>query len=234
MLFVTMRPKLLRAVVALLVVALVPAIPPARAQQGGAELSVVGQPIWHETDDSINLRLRIANSSSEPLEGYSLSLIAHGRTTSRSALRDSFSSPPAFTTSAYQPVLPDEPIRPGDSLSVDVDDPLSRLSSLATAVEGGVYPVTVALFDGDGDELDAVTTPFIIYPTTPDPALNLVLVAPLANGDDTGRWRRPPNRRFVGPRRTGLARDVAPGEGGARPVPSRFPPFSSASLRPLD
>ena len=194
MLFVTMRPKLLRAIVALLVVALVPAIPPARAQQGGAELSVVGQPIWHDTDDSINLRLRIANSSSEPLEGYSLSLIAHGRTTSRSALRDSFSSPPAFTTSAYQPVLPDEPIRPGDSLSVDVDDPLSRLSSLATAVEGGVYPVTVALFDGDGDELDAVTTPFIIYPTTPDPALNLVLVAPLNAVPNRG-----PNRIFSPP-----------------------------------
>jgi hypothetical protein len=181
MLFATMRPRLLRAVVALLIVALAPAIPPARSQvgQGRAELSVIGQPIWHDTDDAIDLRLRIANSSSEPLEGYSLSLIAHGRTTSRSALRDSLSSPPAFTTSAYQPVLSGEPIPPGDSLSVVIDDPLTRLSSLATAVDGGVYPVTVALFDGDGDELDTVTTPFIIYPTTPDPALNLVLVAPL-------------------------------------------------------
>jgi hypothetical protein len=179
MLFAAMRPQLLRTVVALLVVALAPAIPPARAQQGGAELSVIGQAIWHGTDDSIDLRLRIANSSSQPLDGYSLSLIAHGRTTSRSALRDSFSSPPAFTTSAYQPELPGEPIPPGGSLSVVIDDPLTRLSSLAAAVDGGVYPVTAALFDGDGDELDTVTTPFIIYPTAPDPALNLVLVAPL-------------------------------------------------------
>ena len=180
MLVATMRPKLLRAVVALLVVALVPAVAPARAQQGGgAELTVTGQPIWRDTDDDIDLRLRITNSSAEPLEGYSLSLIAHGRTTSRSALRDSFSSPPAFTTSAYQPRLPDEAIPPGEALSVTIDDPLTRLSSLASAIDGGVYPVTVALFDDDGDELDAVTTPFIIYPTTPDTPLNLVLVAPL-------------------------------------------------------
>ncbi len=195
MLFATMRPKLLRAIGALLVVALAPVIPPASAQQGGAELNVIGQPIWHETDDSIDLRLRIANSTSEPLEEYSLSLIAHGRTTSRSALRDSFSAPPAFTTSAYQPELPGERILPGDSLSVVIDDPLTRLSSLATAVDGGVYPVTVALFDGDGDELDTVTTPFIIYPTTPDPALNLVLVAPLNALPNRGPGRifsRPP------------------------------------------
>jgi hypothetical protein len=176
-----MRPKLLFALVALLVATQAVAISFARAQgaQGEGELRLIAQPIWHGTDDSLNLRLRITNSSSEPLDGYSLSLIAHGRMTSRSALQDSFSSPPAFTTSAYQPELPGEPIRPGDSLSVTIDDPLTRLSSLATATDGGVYPVTIALFDGDGAELDSVTTPFIIYPSTPDTALNLVVVAPL-------------------------------------------------------
>jgi hypothetical protein len=176
-----MRPKLLLALVALLVAAHAVAISGASAQeaQGDAELRLVRQPIWHDTDDSLNLSLRIANSSSESLDGYSLSVIAHGRTTSRSALQDSFTSPPAFTTSAYQPQLPGEPIQPGGSLGVTIDDPLTRLSSLATATDGGVYPVTIALFDGEGAELDSVTTPFIIYPSTPDTALNLVLVAPL-------------------------------------------------------
>jgi Family of unknown function (DUF6049) len=181
MLFATMRSKLLLALAALLATCQAVGTVPARAQeaQGEAALQLLGQPFWHDTDDSLNLRLRIANSSSEALEDYSLSLIAHGRTTSRSALQDSFSSPPAFTTSAYQPDLPGEPIQPGSSLTVSIDDSLARLSSLANATEGGVYPVTIALFDVDGAELDSVTTPFIIYPSTPDTALNLVLVAPL-------------------------------------------------------
>jgi hypothetical protein len=181
MLFATMHPKLLLALIALLVACQAVATAPAGAQeeQGGAGLQLLGQPIWHDTDDSLNLRLRIDNTSSEPLDGYSLSLIAHGRTTSRSALQDTFSSPPAFTTSAYQPELPGGPIQPGGSLSVSIEDPMTRLSSLARAAEGGVYPVTIALFDGNGAELDSVTTPLIIYPSTPDPALNLVVVAPL-------------------------------------------------------
>jgi hypothetical protein len=181
MLFATMRSKLVLALAALLLTCQTVGIAPARAQdaQGEVALQLLRQPFWHDTDDSLDLRLRIANSSSEPLDDYSLSLIAHGRTTSRSALQDSFSSPPAFTTSAYQPDLRGEPIQPGGSLRLSINDSLTRLTSLANATEGGVYPVTIALFDGTGAELDSVTTPLIIYPSTPDPALNLVLVAPL-------------------------------------------------------
>ena len=64
-----MRSKLPIALVVLLVAGQASAIPVASAQeeQGAVQLRLVRHPIWHDTDDAINLRLRIDNTSTEPL-----------------------------------------------------------------------------------------------------------------------------------------------------------------------
>nr|MBA3430187.1 hypothetical protein [Actinomycetota bacterium] len=51
---------------------------------------------------------------------------------------------------------------------------------LAGATEGGVYPLTIELFDPDRlERLDVLTTPLIYYPSAPETPLNLSVVFPL-------------------------------------------------------
>jgi hypothetical protein len=157
----------------------------AQEEPSGFELRLLSHPPWHAAGDRLQISLEVFNGTSEPLEGFSIQLAAFDRVATRSALRQSFEGPPP-DISAVRSVFPrdffDETVAPGETVTVTIDDPISRsLLSLAQATEGGVFPVTVSLLDGTFTRLDDFTTHLVYFPTPPESPLNLSLVVPLAD-----------------------------------------------------
>ena len=156
---------------------------PLRAQEPDeVSISLVAQPIWHEPDDSFNLRLRITNDGLDALDGFRLQVRVFERAGSRSALHDNFDVDPTRIESGSLPVdRPDLSVLPGDSTVVEVTEKIDQVG-LLESTESGVYPVTVTVTDTQGlVALDTVTTQLIYMPTEVEVPLNLAFVWPLSD-----------------------------------------------------
>ncbi|HYI46361.1 MAG TPA: DUF6049 family protein [Actinomycetota bacterium] len=152
----------------------------AAAQPSRGVIRLVDQPLWHQPGRQLDLELRVSNPSDLPLEGFIVSVEGHQRVSSRSALHEALLGDAGFSASSFSDFsYRDQVLAPGDARVIELDDPVDELLSLAQATSGGVYPVTVSLFDAQGVELDTLTTPLIYYPTPPDIPLGVVLAIPL-------------------------------------------------------
>lgn len=167
---------------AALAVAAAPAEHGAAAQlpTPAAELELVRQPVWHGPDDPFGIEVRIANLGSAPLDGYGLVVGVQNRVETRSALHNSYDLSIVEATNSL-PVLslPDEPLPPGESVTVEVDEPLSSLVLLGATGENGVYPLKLSLQDSAGLTLDTVTTQLLFYAEPQEVRLTIVPVLPI-------------------------------------------------------
>jgi hypothetical protein len=175
--------------------------PLASATTGASSVSLhlTSQRPWLSPDGRLGLTLRLTNVGTGDLDGFLLRVGAYDRITSRSDLNVSFTGTPDVPASAFTKYFPSTKVRHGASIDVNVNDKVSALGSLGLATEGGVYPLTLYLYDADGAELlDSLTTSLIYYPEPPQVPLNLVLIDPInalpAQGpdgvfhpDETGR-----------------------------------------------
>lgn len=156
-----------------------------RAQEDSAapsvDLRLLDQPVWHgATEDPLGLRLRVVNRGIVPLQGFLLTVAAHPVVTTRSGLHESFEGNAGAILGAI-PKIYNQVIQPGESLDIEVDDPVSEIPSLSSVTENGVYPVTLTLSDLAGAiQHDSLTTPLILYPEDPEVPLHLSLVLPLS------------------------------------------------------
>ncbi|HET7482793.1 MAG TPA: DUF6049 family protein [Actinomycetota bacterium] len=181
----------------------------------GVEMTLVRQAPWRVPGDPLGIGVAIHNEAAEDLPGYIVTVTAHSRVLSRSELQQSFSTPPTFEASAITALeAPEAPVPAGGTVQVTLDDPVDSLQSLAVATEGGVYPLTITLFDATGTEqLAALTTPLIYYPSPPETPLKIVPIVPVNAAPARG-----PNGAFAtAPEQTsGELEDALSGEGWLR------------------
>jgi hypothetical protein len=165
------------------------------------DLRLLDQPVWHDpANDSLGLRLRVTNRGVVPLKGFLLTLGAHPVVSTRSGLHQSFEGSAGAILSATFKTFPNA-VEAGGSFDIELDDPVSTLSSLASISENGVYPLTLTLSDEAGViQHDVLTTPLILSPAPPDVPLHLSLVLPMndlpSEGPD-GIFRDPLERDTV-------------------------------------
>ena len=161
----------------------VPLAPPlARAQEPALEdvtIELVDQPIFHDDEDSLDIEVRITNSSDQTLPGFILNVGRASRLTSRSDLQTSFVSPPGFALTQTAPRIVSRSLEPGESRTIRFNDPVTDLLVPGTD-DDGIYPATVNLVNSDGDTiLDTLTTHLIFYQDELETRLNLVATVPL-------------------------------------------------------
>ncbi|MQA99556.1 MAG: hypothetical protein GEU78_04590 [Actinobacteria bacterium] len=167
----------------LLIASLTPATAQTTAEALDVRMDLVGQRPWHRPSSELDMDLQLRNVGTEPLDGYNVRVEVHSRVNSRTALHASFDGEAGFQTSSYTIAEPDITLGAGTTHVLSVDDPARTLSSLAAGPDdGGVYPLTLSLYDADGaGPLDTLTTPLILYPERPENPLNLALVVPLSD-----------------------------------------------------
>ena len=175
----------LAAVVLAVFVALPPGVAVGQEETEGPTIDLVllDQPVWHDpAAEALGLKLRVVNRGITPIDGFVLTLTAHPVVSTRSSLHESFEGSAGVGLSATSKTYR-QGIAAGESLDIDIDDPVSSLSSLASIEDNGVYPLTLTLSDLSGViQHDALTTPLILYPKDPEPPLvplHLALVVPL-------------------------------------------------------
>ncbi|CAN5561469.1 hypothetical protein BH24ACT26_BH24ACT26_00420 [soil metagenome] len=156
---------------------------PAAVAQGtdeGIDLSLVAQPLWHEDGDDLALRLRIANNTTEPLEGFVVQVVAFDRVSSRTALHDSFEEvPDDFIGLDFEDYLHTR-VGVGQSVVVSMKGSLGTLT-LSSDDPSGIYPLQISLQSLPANEtLDSITSEILYYPTTPSSRLSVVPVVPLS------------------------------------------------------
>jgi len=180
---------------------------PSRAQPAELSVTLIEQPIWHTPGDPLGLRLRLSNTGSAPVEGYLVTVAAHGRVLSRSALHQSFTEPVTFAASLITAIeAPAREIGAGESVVLEVTQPVGALQSLADTTASGVYPLQISVLDGTGATLATTSTQLIYYPTPPEFRLPTVPIVPIA-----GVPRRGPDGTFGSPEAaTPLGAAVAP------------------------
>ena len=156
--------------------------PLAHAQGPEVAVDVVSQPVWHEPGDALDLGLRISNDGGEPVDGYIVTIAAHGRVLSRSELHQSFDEPATFEASLITAIdAPEDQIAAGGRVVRTITDPVSSLQSLALSTESGVYPITISVLDAAGTVVATTSTQLIYYPTPPEFRLPTVPVIALAD-----------------------------------------------------
>lgn len=169
------------AIACLALVAALAATPlePARAQPAGEiELSLLDQPVWHEPDDPLGLRLRITNHSSLTLDGFGILIRVFNRAHTRSDFEVNFEvDPTRLEASSHSIDFSGTQVPVGGSEVVELTSPISDLSSLATTNEDGIYPLTVTVTDEAGfSRLDDLTTQLIYLPSDVEKPLHIVPV----------------------------------------------------------
>lgn len=159
--------------------------PAASAQTpGSVSITLVGQPVWHEPDDPLDLKLRISNEGLSALSGYRLQVGAYSRATSRSDLHENFDLDPFLVEdSSLSLDRPDDTVVAGTSKVVTIEESIADLSSVAAATDPGVYPITITLVGSDGfTALDTLTTQLLYFPNASEvQPLNVVLLWPLVD-----------------------------------------------------
>lgn len=185
-------------------------MPGARAQDPLYGVTLVGQPFWHGSDDSLDMGVKVTNLSDEPLEGFRLQISSYERLTSRSALVESFDGDPFGDPTGVTFEELDQTIPPGGSENVVLRTPLADLATLATG-GAGVYPLGIDLADTSGVLLGAsVVTEVVYYPgEPPETPLPAVLVVPLNDVATRG-----PDGVFAATEEGGVPLEAALGEEG--------------------
>jgi hypothetical protein len=167
---------------ALVALAVVPPAHPAAAQLPlpSASLELVAQPVSHGPEDAFGLKVRIGNSGTAPLEDLNLVVGVLNRVETRSALHTSYDLSAAQASNSF-PVstTPDEPLPPGESVIVEINDPVSSLVLLTSDAENGVYPLKLTLQDSVGMTLDTITTQLLFYTEPQETRLTVVPVLPI-------------------------------------------------------
>lgn len=150
-------------------------------EPAAAQLRLLGQPIWHEPDSRLGLRLEVMNGSDTDLEGFRISIAAFDRVETRSELQNIFALDPTVQvpsssfTKDYATVVP-----AGATSRVTIRDRLSTLVTFGVTGGSGVYPITISLVDEAGIPLGRpLTTAVLFYPTEPEPRLSVVPVVAL-------------------------------------------------------
>jgi Family of unknown function (DUF6049) len=167
---------------ALLIVGAAMWAPPAVAQTGtpAVDLRLVSQRPWLAPGDRLGITLRLTNTGKTAVNGFLLRVGVYDRITSRSDLHVSFSGTPLVPASAFTKYFPGTRLRAGRSVDVHLHQPVSALRSLGVVPDGGVFPLTVYLYDAGGTTLlDSITTSLIYYPQPPPVPLNFVVLVPL-------------------------------------------------------
>ncbi|MGH2746928.1 MAG: DUF6049 family protein [Actinomycetota bacterium] len=151
------------------------------ATPDGITLELLSQPVWHEPGDRLDIRVRVTNGTSTPLEGFRVQLNLFDRMVTRSDLHRSFEGlNPALAPGAFPRDLFDQSIAPGDSRVVTFNERVDQsLFLLSDASEPGVYPLTISLVGADLTLLDSITTALIFITKTPPSPLGLVAVVPI-------------------------------------------------------
>ncbi len=189
---------------AAVVVALVPVAPPAtadpQAQRPRADVELLHQPAWHSRKDALDIVLRVSNPGPATLDGFFVQISAHPEISTRYELGASLDGDPGFQASVVTKEFGKERLEPGATSQVRLAEPVASLESITAAEEGGVFPLSLTVYDRGGSvALASVTTALLYYPRRPQTPLNLVTVVPLndlaARGpdrifysDEDGRW----------------------------------------------
>lgn len=151
----------------------------AQGLTGDVKLTIVSQPIWYDSDDTLRLRLRIENQTSLTLDGFQIVAGINARTQTRSDLHFSFDASPGFEPSRI-PFAFSQEVPAFAATTVSLDEPVGSFPTLASATEGGVYPASLSLLDSSGTAIfSSVSTPLILYPDEPEVPLGIVPVLPL-------------------------------------------------------
>lgn len=157
--------------------------PPALAEalDPTPQLTLVRQPVSHETGDPLGLILRVSNPTPIELEGFKISVTAHDKLVTRSGLHEAFLGQAGFEASSFPKEFLGEEVSPGGEDLVRLNDPIgTSLVSIGSSDEAGVYPLTLSLYDATGVTLlDSLTTTMLYQPLTPEVPLVLALVVPL-------------------------------------------------------
>jgi Family of unknown function (DUF6049) len=144
-------------------------------------LELVSQPVWHDADDRLRLRIRVVNEGPGDLEGFDLVVAAFDKVTTRSGLRTIFESGSVGTIASSQLPLPlafDQVLGPQESLVVEVEDRVSDLASISAIGEPGVFPIQVTLRDLSASARASLLTPLLYYPDPVSPQLSVVPILP--------------------------------------------------------
>jgi Family of unknown function (DUF6049) len=176
--------RVARALIAL--VALCVAVPGAAGaaqdtEPPGFSLQLVAQPPWHTPEASLGVRVRVVNDSDADLEGFRIQVAAHDRLTSRSDLHVSFQGAAGLDAALITDDRGlEQTIPAGEGADIDLDMPVGDLLPVESIVEGGVYPLSIRLFDRTGFTLLAeLTTHVLYYPDVPERPLRAVVVVAL-------------------------------------------------------
>jgi hypothetical protein len=167
---------------AFLLLLLPPGVRPTAAaiSSSSVQLKLVTQRPWLSPKGRLGLRLRLNNTGTQDLDGFLLRVGVYDRTTSRSDLHVSFGGTPQVPASAFSKYFPTTRVDAGRSISAVLNERVANLLSLRIATEGGVFPLTIYLYDADGAQLlDSLTTSVIYYPELPHVPLNVVIVVPM-------------------------------------------------------
>jgi Family of unknown function (DUF6049) len=171
------------AVLALLSVLLLTFPLPAPAQEPEVDrvVELISQPAWHVPGDRLDVRVLVRNDSEEDLEGFRIQVAAHDRVTSRSDLHASFDGATGLDAALVTNDDGLEQVVPaGSTTTVLLDTPVADLLPSGEGVEGGVYPLSVRLYDATGFTLlDELTTHVLYYPSVPERPLKTVVVIAL-------------------------------------------------------
>jgi hypothetical protein len=177
-------PRTLAIAGALLGALLIP-VPPATGQVEGLEIEVRGQPVFHRANDDLGLRVRITNTGSLDLEGFTIEVGAGGKITTRSQLKSVFEADTVETIGSFAVPFEDSTLAADSSMEVTLDAPIRSLQGISLSEQEGVYPVQVQLKDPDAVPLATAVTTVLYYPDSPEIRLKVVPVLPLH--DDPAR-----------------------------------------------
>ena len=180
---------------ACLVVVLLPLSGVEAQESPQVRLELVSQPVWHEADSRLGLRIRVVNEGPGDLEGFDLVVAAFDKVTTRSGLRTIFESGSLSTIASSQLPLPlafDRVVGPQESTIVEIRNPVSDLASIDATGQTGVFPIQVTLRNLSASPQATLVTPLLYYPDSVTPQLSVV---PIVTFNDAPA--RGPGRTFV-------------------------------------
>jgi hypothetical protein len=137
----------------------------------------------------------VTNVGAEEVTGFGVRIGVYERVRSRSALHEAFDIEPGNELYVQSPRYPDSTLAPGAATTIEISETVDAFDNLRTAADGGVFPVTLTVYDlKTAAPLDSVTTPLIYYPEPPVDPLGIVTVLPLSPAPSQG-----PDGAFVVP-----------------------------------
>ena len=165
---------------------------PARAQpaQPTTEISLqlIGQPVWHEPRDPLDLVIKVINDSTETLPGFRIQLRLFSAVISRSELAENLEVDPfQVETSSFLPAIRGDRLEPGAERTLRVEASIAKLTSLAGVTTPGIYPMTINLVDPVGAvTFDSVSTFLLYFPGGVQEPLRVVPVWVLGGVPERG------------------------------------------------